>query len=138
VRDDALGPERLAAGLLGLFSAATLILSVVGVWAVVSQSVIARRQEIAIRLVLGAPRSRLFGVEVRRGLEILAMSVPTATTVTFFAERVIGSALFGFAGSAIASAAIAAALVGAATLMAAAVPAWRAVAIGLTRAFGRA
>jgi ABC-type antimicrobial peptide transport system permease subunit len=126
VRDDALGPEQLAAWLLGLFGATTLLLSVVGIWAVVSQSVADRRQEIAIRLALGATRGRVVGAELRRGGVVLALSVPVATLLTLTAERAIGSALFGFGGVSMAPAAVAATLVGAAAFVATFVPAWRA------------
>ncbi len=54
--------------LLGIFAALALLLSSVGIYGVVSYSVLRRTQEIGIRLALGADKSRVFRMIVGEGI----------------------------------------------------------------------
>jgi hypothetical protein len=127
VRDAALGPERLAALLLLFFGLTTLVLSAVGIYSVVSHSVGERRQEISIRLTLGATRGHVFSREVRRGLAILGLSAPLALATAIAVQRAIGSALFIVQANTVAPAALGVVTVALFTLAATSAPAWRAV-----------
>jgi predicted permease len=133
LRDAALGPERLAALLLLFFGLTTLVLSAIGIYSVVSHSVGERRQEISIRLTLGATRGHVFSREVRRGLTILGLSAPLALTTAIAAQRAIGSTLFIVQANAAAPAVLGVATVALFTLAATSVPAWRAVSRALIR-----
>ena len=80
------GRRRMAAGLLGAFAILALVLGTVGVYGVMSFTVAEQRQEIGIRLALGArPASVAAGV-VRRGLffagsgALVGLGVAAATT----------------------------------------------------------
>jgi ABC-type lipoprotein release transport system permease subunit len=59
----ALGPERIATALTAVCAALALVLGVIGVYGVMADAVRARQREIALRLALGAPASRIvYGV----------------------------------------------------------------------------
>jgi putative ABC transport system permease protein len=133
LRDAALGPERLAALLLLFFGLTTLVLSAVGIYSVVSHSVGERRQEISIRLTLGATRGHVFSREVRRGLAILGLSAPLALATAIAVERAIGSSLFIVQANTVAPAIFGVVTVALFTLAATSVPAWRAASRALIR-----
>jgi putative ABC transport system permease protein len=58
---DSLAQERLMAMLSGFFGALALLVAGIGVYGVMSLAVSRRRNEIGIRMALGAPRLRVLG-----------------------------------------------------------------------------
>ena len=68
VVDDALAMRRFQVRLLAAFGAAGLLLACLGIYGVLSAMVEGRRGELAIRLALGAPPSRVGRLIVRQGL----------------------------------------------------------------------
>ena len=88
--DDALGEtlltQRLGLTLFLLFGVLALVLTTLGLHAIVAHAVTVRRKEIGIRLALGASSSRVLGLMARQGL------VPVAAGVAFGA---IGFSLAG-------------------------------------------
>ena len=59
---------RFAMGLLGLFGVLALVLSAIGIFGIVSQSVAARRHEFGIRVALGASPRDLIMLSLRTGV----------------------------------------------------------------------
>jgi putative ABC transport system permease protein len=81
--------------LLGLFAAVALILTMVGLYGVISCSVSENTQEIGIRVALGAQRSHVFKLVVGQGV-ILAMSgVAIGLGAAYGLTRLMSSLLFG-------------------------------------------
>jgi putative ABC transport system permease protein len=121
-----LGPQLLAAALLALFGFAVLALSSVGIYAVVSQSVQERAQEIRIRMTFGAEPRRLFAAEMMRAGRLVSVSAIGGVAVACAALRVLSGAFSGFGGSPIAPLAASTGVLAALAAAATAVPAWRA------------
>jgi len=70
-----LGPQRLAASLLEIFSGLALFLAAIGLYGVISYSTARRTQEIGIRMALGARRGQVWGMVIRQGLRLALAGV---------------------------------------------------------------
>ena len=68
VVSESLATRNIAILLLGVFAGLALLLSSVGIYGVVSYSVMRRTQEIGIRMALGADRSWVFRMIVGQGI----------------------------------------------------------------------
>jgi predicted permease len=79
--------ERLALAMSSAFAAVGLLLSAIGLYGVLSQSVTLRRREIGIRMALGANRARLHWDVVRVGLGLAVTGVVTGALASFGAAR---------------------------------------------------
>jgi putative ABC transport system permease protein len=80
--------------LLGLFAAATVLLSVVGLYAVVSHSVATRRREFGVRLALGAARQDIWWLVLRRGFTLVFCGLAAGLGGSFLLGRLLASQLF--------------------------------------------
>jgi ABC-type antimicrobial peptide transport system permease subunit len=69
------------------FAAVGLLLSAIGLYGVLSQSVTLRRREIGIRMALGANRARLHWDVVRVGLGLAVIGVVVGALASFGAAR---------------------------------------------------
>ncbi|HUP23282.1 MAG TPA: ABC transporter permease [Thermoanaerobaculia bacterium] len=73
--DDGLGPTRSLAGLLASFCALSLLLSGVGIFAVMTYLVVRRTREIGIRIALGADRGRVLRQVTWEGVRLALLGV---------------------------------------------------------------
>ena len=73
--DEQLGGVRQYASLLGLFGALAVALAIVGAYGLMTHAVSLRAPEIAVRMALGAPRSRVLWLILRRGLWLSAAGI---------------------------------------------------------------
>ncbi len=80
--------------LLGVFSVTALGLAAIGLYAVLAWSVAQRRQEIGIRLALGAEKRDVLWAVVRQGLGLVAAGIAIGLAAGLFATRLIASALY--------------------------------------------
>jgi putative ABC transport system permease protein len=128
---DVVRAERLEQGRVGTFvtltfAAAGLILASLGLYGVLSFVLAADRREIGVRLALGAPRGRVAGMIVARGLRVAAtgllIGLPLGVAVSMVLVRVFPDARVEFGILTVATAVILAA-----GLLATAVPALRAM-----------
>jgi predicted permease len=92
---DGLVEERLMATLSGFFGVLAMLLAVVGLYGVISYIVAMRRNEIGIRMALGASRGDVIGIIVRQTLVLLALGVGVGVVLALAAVRSAGSLLFG-------------------------------------------
>ena len=95
VVDDALAMRRFQVRLLAAFGAAGLLLACLGIYGVLSAMVEGRRAELAIRLALGAPPSRVGRLIVRQGLIPVVVGLAIGLAAGVGAARLAASLLFG-------------------------------------------
>jgi predicted permease len=91
---DSVANRRFEMDLLLLFAASALLLAALGVYGVVTYSVVQRRREIGLRLALGAQRQNLYGLVLRDGLTPVVLGAAAGLAAAFALARVVGSLLF--------------------------------------------
>jgi putative ABC transport system permease protein len=81
--------------LLGVFSGIALLLAVVGVYGVMSNSVMQRTNEIGIRVAFGATARNVLTSVLGRGLVVIGIGVTIGLVASLSLTRMIDSALWG-------------------------------------------
>jgi putative ABC transport system permease protein len=93
--DAALGSQRLITLLSNFFGVLALLLSGLGLYGLLSASVIQRTGEIGIRVALGAQRSTVLRMILKEALKLLAWGFLLGSIVLYFATRFILAMLHG-------------------------------------------
>lgn len=93
--DAALSPQRIRAVLMSGFAALAALLSAVGLYGVIAFAVAQRRQEIGVRMALGADRSRITRMVLRDGLRLAAFGLAAGLTGALLLTKLIEKMLFG-------------------------------------------
>jgi macrolide transport system ATP-binding/permease protein len=119
------GP-RTGAAVMSVFGGIALLLTSLGIYAVMSHAVGQRTREIGIRIAIGAPASGVLGLILKRGVIVAAAGVLGGLAVALAVTRYIGSFLFGVQPTDPVTFAAIAALLTAITLLACYLPARRA------------
>jgi putative ABC transport system permease protein len=86
---------RFSTTLLAIFAAVALVLTVVGVYGVMSYSVAQRTNEIGIRLALGAQSRDVLLMIVKQGGLLIVLGLVIGLTGAFALTRLLASLLFG-------------------------------------------
>jgi putative ABC transport system permease protein len=94
IRRDSLGSRAFAMQLLVGFAAVASILTLVGIYGVLSLSVGARRREIAIRAAVGAQRRTILLLVLGEGLRLIAVGVIAGLVASIALSRVLTTFLF--------------------------------------------
>ena len=92
-------PLRAFGGMFAMFAAIALVLSSVGLYAVVAYSVTQRTQEIGVRMALGADRRQVSWMILRLGLVRLALGLTFGLAGALALSRVIQRTLVGITPS---------------------------------------
>jgi ABC-type antimicrobial peptide transport system permease subunit len=87
--------RRFMMALVGVFAVLALVLSLVGLYAVVSHSVAERTREMGVRLALGASPLALLRLVLSEGLSLAAVGVAFGLVVAFVMTRFMSALLFG-------------------------------------------
>ncbi|MGA3204435.1 MAG: ADOP family duplicated permease, partial [Bryobacteraceae bacterium] len=87
--------ERLLAMLSGFFGLLAALLGMLGLYGVISYIVMQRRNEIGIRVALGANRGQVVRMVMREAGLLLAIGVVIGTVLSLAAGRTAASLLFG-------------------------------------------
>jgi predicted permease len=93
--DNAVAPRRLITQLLGSFSTLALTLAALGLYGVIAYSVEQRRQEIGIRMAIGAQRRDVLQLVLASGLRLVGAGVALGLVGALALTRVLQSLLFG-------------------------------------------
>jgi putative ABC transport system permease protein len=124
---DSLQQWNLYSWLLGLFAGLALVLSMAGIYGVISYAVTARTQEFGIRLALGADGSRLLRLVLGHGSVLIAIGLIAGAGGAMALTRLLKSLLAGVSPFDPATFAAAGALLAAIALLGCIVPARRAM-----------
>jgi putative ABC transport system permease protein len=91
----AISQERFQALMLGLFAALALVLACVGLYGVISYSVVQRTHEIGVRMALGAQPVDVLRLVIRQGMLLTLAGLVIGIVAGTFATRVLTDMLFG-------------------------------------------
>jgi putative ABC transport system permease protein len=94
IRDDSLASRTFAMHLLTGFSVLGSVLTLVGIYSVISLSVASRRREFAIRSAVGAPQKNIRRLIFAEGFRLIAGGVLGGIALAVIASRVLRTFLF--------------------------------------------
>ena len=126
VVDATLSTPRFTGVLLGTFAALALILSAIGIYGVLSYVVSQRSREIGIRVAIGAQRSQVIEMILRRGLSLAVVGVLIGVWFAALAAQQMEGLLYNIRPRDPATFIVVAGLLFAVAALASFVPAWRA------------
>jgi ABC-type lipoprotein release transport system permease subunit len=129
-----LSTERMLAALASGFGLVALLLSVVGLYGVMTFIVTRRTQEIGVRLALGASSRDALWLVVRDALVMIAAGAGLALPAVWALGRLVQAQLFGVPAIHAPTIALASGLLAVVALGAAMLPAWRAASVSPTEA----
>lgn len=91
----AISQERFQALMLGLSAALALVLACVGLYGVISYSVVQRTHEIGVRMALGAQPVDVLRLVLRQGMTLTLAGLIVGIVAGMFVTRVLTDMLFG-------------------------------------------
>ena len=89
------GIRRLGILMVGFFSGATLLLSAIGLYAVLAYAVSQRTREIGIRKAVGAHSANILRLVIRRGLKLAGIGLVIGVIAALALCRVMTTLLYG-------------------------------------------
>jgi putative ABC transport system permease protein len=93
--DESLARERLLATLSGFFGGLALLLAMIGLYGVMSYNVARRRNEIGIRMALGAEQSRVLRMVLREVAILIGIGLAIGLGAALATTRFVESFLYG-------------------------------------------
>ncbi|MGA2736209.1 MAG: ABC transporter permease [Bryobacteraceae bacterium] len=123
---DSLMRDRLMAALAGAFGLLAGLLAVLGLYGVIAYMVARRRNEIGVRIALGASRGRVIALVLREAVLLLAIGLTLGTALAAWAGQAAASLVYGMTPRDPLTLGVAVALLAIVALFASYGPAWRA------------
>jgi predicted permease len=124
--DDSVSTRRFNTLLLGIFSSLAMVLALVGIYGVMSYSVSQRRQEVGIRMALGAHAGDVLRLVLREAMTLAGAGLLFGVTLSLFVTRLLQSLLFEVSATDPTTFVITTILLGGVALVASYIPARRA------------
>ncbi len=121
-----LAGRRSPAFFVSLFAGLAMLLAIVGLYGVLAYVVGLRRQEIGVRVALGARPGSVLWIIVKSGLALCGAGLVVGVVAAFAATRVLRGMLYDMSPSDPGTLAAAGGLLLAAALLASVIPGWRA------------
>jgi putative ABC transport system permease protein len=87
--------ERFYTQLLGSFAITALMLAAIGIYGVISYSVLERSHEIGVRMALGAQSKQVLRLMLKEGLILSSLGVAIGVAASFAATPLIAAFLYG-------------------------------------------
>jgi predicted permease len=97
--EDSIGAQKLAAWVIGVFGGLALLITIVGLYGLLSYLVEQRKREIGIRMALGADRGIVVGMIMRQTLMLLVAGVAIGLGLALWSDRLLHSFLYGVSAS---------------------------------------
>jgi ABC-type lipoprotein release transport system permease subunit len=97
VFSSSLDQHRFSLVIFGVFGTAALLLAAMGIYGVTSYAVAQRRQEIGIRMALGAQMSDVLKLVLKNGMSLAFIGAAVGVAGAIATTRVMSSLLFGVA-----------------------------------------
>jgi predicted permease len=127
--DESLARRRLTMLLLSSFAGLALLLAAVGVYGVIAYAVLQRRQEIGIRIALGATPSGIVRLVLTEQVKVLAIGIIAGVALAAVSTRLMSNLLFGIQAGDVTTFAVACIVIAVAALVACMIPASQAAAV---------
>jgi putative ABC transport system permease protein len=89
--------RRFVLLLVGVFGAAAMLLATLGVYSVIAYVVTQRRQEIGVRVALGAQSADVLRLVLRQGFTLAFFGIAIGTVAALLVARLLSRFLFGIA-----------------------------------------
>ena len=93
VRETSLQP-RFEAALVSAFAAIALLLSAIGLYAVMAYIVAERMRELALRMAFGGSRSHILGIVLRRALTLSVLGILAGGAASLLGKKLVDGFLF--------------------------------------------
>jgi putative ABC transport system permease protein len=126
---DSVATRRFNTLLLGIFSSLALVLALVGIYGVMSYSVSQRRQEVGIRMALGAHAGQVLRLVLREAMVLAGIGIALGILLSLGVTRLLGTLLFEVSATDVTTFTITASLLAGVALLASYVPARRAAGV---------
>ena len=94
IKHESVGYDRFRSALMGIFAGIALVLAAMGLYGVISYSVLQRTREIGIRSVLGASPGNILRLVLRNGLTLTATGLVIGIGASFVLAQFLSSMLF--------------------------------------------
>ena len=95
LESEASAPRRFQTSLLTVFGTIALLLALVGLYGLMAYSVSCRTREVGIRIALGAQRTNVMLLVLKKAAMLLALGLLSGLVASWFAMRAIQAFLFG-------------------------------------------
>jgi predicted permease len=95
LKSESMASDRLRSSLLGVFATIALLLSAIGLYGVISYSVVQRTHEIGIRAALGATAADLVRLVLGHGMALTGAGLTVGFVSACGASRLLSTFLFG-------------------------------------------